>query len=239
MTDRRFEPDDLAELAGLAPGDPRRQALESDARLRARVRALEDFENPGAIPEGARVADAEARLAETLERELGVPVARAERPASERVPVSEMEWRRRAPAGRRRGFLGPLWVPSLAAAAVLLVVAGAWFMVSTRQPQSPIMRGTTPGPTGALVGSTTPIARGVRLEWTAHPEAQTYVITILAPDLTEILALGPVTETHVDLAFGALNETQAPEGQVLWRVRAIRGDDEVGRSETMTLELPR
>jgi hypothetical protein len=241
MSDRGFEPDDLAELAGLSPDDPRGRALEPDPRLRARIRLLEEFEKPGSIPEGARVAEAEARLAETLGRELGVPVGReSESPAEERVRMSELEWRRRSQSGRRRGFLGQLLTPSLAAAAVLVVVAGAWFMVSTRKSESPVMRGPTPAaPTGALVGSATPIAGGVRLAWTAHPEAQAYVVTILAPDLTEIVALDPVTETHLDFAVSARNETLAPDGQMLWRVVAVHGADEVGRSQTMSLTLPR
>ena len=40
-----------------------------------RERALEEFETPGALPGGANLPDAEARLLNALERELGVTLA--------------------------------------------------------------------------------------------------------------------------------------------------------------------
>ena len=236
--DRDLEPKDFDELARLLSGDPRRRLLEPQARLRARARAFEEFESPGNVPEGARLAEAETRLAESLQRELGVPIRR-----EAWVPEGRANQSVRLPArGRRRVTPGPFWAPALAAAVLIVVVGGAWMLLTRPNPQTtPIMRGETPrSPAGTLTGTSRVDEGGnVRFEWTATTEATTFVVTILAPDLTEMTRLEPVTVTHTQLAPGALDTSLVPEGQLLWRVTALRGTDEIARSSMMPLTLPR
>src|SRR5262245_17000485 len=70
MTDPPMDPDELAGLEDLAPDSP--QVREAPPSTRARLHEYRDFVAPGDAPPGARVAEAERRLGEALERELGV-----------------------------------------------------------------------------------------------------------------------------------------------------------------------
>lgn len=234
MSDRRIEPEDLGDLAALPPEDPRVRAL--DSRARAQLRAYQEFVAPGQVPEGARVADAERKLGEALEREIGAPVGSP-------TPAHS------APAAPRRGggwlgeLLAPRLRPALAMAAVLIVAGGVWLITSApRREGAPLMRG--PGPTvpesGLVAAAPKPLPDGsLRLSWTPAAEAASYTVVFLSPDLAEITRVTDLGTTHVDLRPGSLPNGLKPGTWVLWRVLAMRGEDEVARSSTMSVSLPR
>jgi hypothetical protein len=237
MSDRRVEPEDLGGLEGLPPDDPRVRDLESQPRARAQLRAYRDFVAPGDVPEGARVHEAEARLGEALERELGTPIGGASG-APSATPSRPQ---------RGGGFLSMLFAPrlrpALALAALLVVTGGVWLVTATRQkPGGPIMRGTSPAPPeGGVAGSanTERLADGaLRLTWTPSAEAESYAVVFLSPDLAEIARVSGVTEPHLDLRPGALPAGLAPGSRVLWRVHAMRGPDELARSHALMVTLP-
>jgi hypothetical protein len=238
MSDRRIEPEDLGGLEALPPDDPRVRELESQPRARAQQRTYRDFVAPGDVPEGARVHEAEARLAEVLERELGTPIGGA----PETAPGAPAAAPARSGGG---GFLSQLFAPrmrpALALAAVVVVAGGAWLYTATRQPGQPILRGgTTAGPEGGPVGGATEeLANGaLRLTWTPSVGAESYTVVFLSPELAEIARVGDIRETHLDLRPGALPAGLTSESQVLWRVVAMRGPDELTRSSTLTVTLP-
>jgi hypothetical protein len=240
VSDRRIEPEDLGALEGLPTDDPLLRQLESQPRARAQYRAYRDFVAPGDVPEGARVHEAEARLAEVLERELGTPIGRT----PEAVPGARSAAPARSQGGG--GFLsllfGPRMRPAFALAVMLVVAGGVWIYTATRQPGEPILRGgTRAGPLGGPVGgvATGRLADGtVRLTWTPSAGAESYAVVFLSPELAEIARVRGITETHLDLRPGALPAGLMSRSQVLWRVVAMRGPDELTRSSTLTVTLP-
>jgi len=205
----------------MSDGDDRRLAGDG-----ARERALQEFVSPEALPEGARMEEAEAVLQKVLERE--IPELR-ESPPDVRAPVRA-----------RRSWWADLWSPRgrLVFATLALVVVGAWLTATwTRTEREPVMRGA---PTAdAFAATARDLSGGARrLEWRAQSGALDYTIVFVAPDLHELARVPGVADTHLDLGPGALPPGLAPGQSVMWRVVAMRGHDELARSRTAALTLP-
>jgi len=202
----------------------RRIEPDDDIRTRARERAYREFMAPGDPPDAREAAKAEERLQSVLEREIGVPLGRRE-------PVR----------GGLFDFLRtPAWRPAFAA--LLLVVAGTWFTTSVlRRKEPPVMRG--PGSVlqeGEIALSAPEKGPGgsLALHWSAAPEAERYAVVFVSPDLTEIARVEDLAEPSLDLSGASLPPGLDPGSDVLYRVVAMRGGDEIARSRTVAITLP-
>jgi len=241
VSDPKRDATDFAELVELPPEDPRLRAL--DAATRARLHAYREFMS-SAAPAGARMEEAEARLFEALEREIGVSIAASERPARHarmQAPGS------RAHADRgSRGWLRTLFAPSrrpVWAAAAMVVVAGGVLLWSGRGPgEAPLMRGPDAvSPERGAMTALDPqrLADGtLRLEWTPVAEAESYSVVFQSPDLTEIARVEGLREPRLDLRSGALPAGLPPGDEVLWRAVALRGADPVAQTGAVAVRLP-
>lgn len=216
-------PDSHDELEDLPPDDPRVQGAPGP--VRARWRAHREFVTPTQVPEGARPAEAERALADALERAIApeaagpaadVRVVRPARPA----------WRRRAPL--------------LALAAAVVVVAGIGWLATRAPDREPVMRGTPAPPArGSLATESRTLSDGtLRLEWQPAGAGASYTVVFLTPGLEERARVGDLRQNHLDLKTDALPGGLRARDQVLWRVLAMRGADEVGRSATQAVRLP-
>jgi hypothetical protein len=242
MSEHRIEVGDLGELSDMPSDDPRHEALASQPSARARLRAYRDFVSPGDVPASARLAEAEARLAETLEKEIGVPVPATE-PSKAGHPAARARRRERHEHGSlHRWLLGSRWRPLVAVGAVLLVIVGAGLLIPRLgQRQEPSLRGSVTSPPGeweARPGSTRGADGGLILHWSPAPTVERYVVTFLASDLSEIARVGVPGRTELALRPDSLPGGLSRGAAVLWRVTAYRGDDEIGRSTTSPVELP-
>jgi hypothetical protein len=224
--------EELAGVENLAPDDP--QVAGRGPRVRARLRAYRAFVAPGEAPEGARVGEAEDRLGEILEREIGAPVAGTSMVGTTPATAN--------PA--RDGFwtwlLGPRMRPALALGALLVVVGGVWLTRSGFRAEQPVLRGSNPPATATELATVT-VTRGdgsVRLEWLAAPGAASYTLVFLSPELNEIARLPDVHGTSFDLRPGALPAGLAPGASALWRVEAMSGNDELARSKVTSITIP-
>lgn len=206
---------------------------------RARDAAFREFVQPGALPEGARVEEAEARLGAMLEQELGVPLEEeparsALRPAGASAPTAL----RGAPPRSRHART--VW----ALAATVAVLAGvSWIALTTRpRDDQPLLRGgTSSGAAGAwdahpeIQASAT---SGARLSWHGAPGATSYAVVFLSADLSERARVTGLT----DSAFVLTPETRpaafATGEHGLWRVHAYAGGDEIGRSDATPITFP-
>jgi len=205
----------------------------------ARERALAEFLAPGALPDTARQAEAEAHLLAELEREIGVTI---EPPT--RVPVRAAA--DRSPGGFGRLFamlLAPRMRPALAAAVAVVVIAGAWMQFAPgRRETAPQMRGPGVSASGwnAVPATTTIGDARVRLSWNPAPGATHYAVVFLAGDLSEVARVDDLSATELLLASGALPAGLPAFADVplLCRVSAYSGPDEIARSTTSPVTLP-
>lgn len=227
--------EDLAALAALPPDDPRRREAEARPGVAARLRAYEEFAAPGDLPPSEKLAEAEERLGALLEREIGVeiPGAVRARPPARRA-VLEGSWLARLLAPPRR--------PLLAAAVVIVVAGSGLVMTLGRRDSAPVYRGgETTGARGGwearLVSSPLP-SGGVRLTWAPAAGADGYAVVFLSADLVEVARVSGVRETAFALAPGTLPAGLASGAEVLWRVVALRGADEIGSSPTQPVRVP-
>ncbi len=207
----------------------------------ARERALAEFLAPGPLPESARLAEAEAQLLARLERELGVTI---EPPT--RVPARAAADR---PGGGLRAWfarlVAPPMRPVLAVAATLAVVTTLWLQFAPAHRgtgTAPLLRGPLPGdptPGWNAHPAVTAMSRGrVRLGWTPAPGATHYSVVFLAGDLTEVARVEGLAATELMLARDSLPAGLVPRSDVLWRVTAHIGSDEIARSTAIPLTLP-
>lgn len=185
-----------------------------------RDRALEEFEKPGPLPEGANLPDAEARLLGALEQELGVRLG--------------------APQVRRpRGLRSPRF---LAFAAAFVATAGLLWSLGTlnKKRETPVLRGpaASSGEWNAQQRAKLEGEGRMVLAWSAAPGATQYTVTFLGEDLHEIAQAQAVGSTTLELDRDALPQGLAPGQSVLWRVTALEGGDELARSAAAPLTLP-
>ncbi len=205
----------------------------------ARARELAEFLAPGPLPEAARMNEAEAHLLAELERELGVTIG-----PPTRVPA-------RAVTDRSPGGLGAFFArlvpaparPALAVAAAVIVIGGVWTQFRPVNESAPLLRGpaaTSPG--WKAHAATTVLGDGqTRLTWAQAPGATRYTVVFLAGDLNEIARVDSLTETELVLRSTALPpglSADANGDDVLWRVTAYAGPDEIARSTTNPVTLP-
>jgi hypothetical protein len=78
----------------------------------------------------------------------------------------------------------------------------------------------------------------VRLGWTPAPGATHYTVVFLAGDLTEIARVEELAATELMLARDSLPAGLVPRSDVLWRVTASIGSDEIARSTASPLTVP-
>jgi len=193
----------------------------SDTRS-GREAAHEEFVHPGALPEGANLPDAEARLLSALERELGVPL-------DSPVPVKPV----------LRVVRPSRMKPLLAFAAVFLAAAGLVWSLGALRGDRAVLRGASdPGSWTADARVTKLDARRTRLTWQAAPRATSYRVTFLSEDLHVVGNAERLQTASYVLDRDALPAGLAPGQTVLWRVSAYAGADEIARSKASPLLVP-
>jgi len=229
MIERCFEPDELPEVARLPAGDPRRRHLDECARCGAELAALHAFLEPRSVPSEADPADARARLAAVLEREVG--------PLEERAAADAPR------ASRRRGWLDALLAPPLrpaVAAAVVVVVAGGALLayLAARAPDSDRrLRGEAPAAEALALEPPRTVADGIELSWSRFPAATGYRVHLYTRELDEIGSFDAGAETTLVFRAASLPGA-APGTPLLWRVAARHGRDELARSDVGRLIAP-
>lgn len=196
--------DELERVAALPAGDPGLAHLAGCPRCRARLASYRSFA-AGAAAAGADPDDAEGRLAQALHRAIA-----------------------ETPRARSRRFGPPAhgaWRPALALAAVLVAAVGLWRFAATPRPgavEPPVLRGETvaaPAPV-PLAGRALADGRLV-LSWRRQPGADAYRVALHGADLAEAARVEAGNDSTVSVSPGAAR---------FWRVIALRGGDEIGRS---------
>jgi hypothetical protein len=184
--------------------------------------AHEEFVRPGALPEGANLPDAEARLLAALETELGVPLA---------APVVTKPVLRLVSTGRLK--------PLLAFAAVFLAAAGLVWSLGSLRGDRAVMRGAPErGGWSADARATKLDARRTRLTWQAAPQATSYEVTFLSASLDEVAHVERLPAATYVLDRDALPAGRLSGQSVLWRVTAKAGGDAIARSPAAPLLVP-
>ena len=199
MTNECIPVEALGTLETLPPDHPMRRHAETCPRCNAMAFAYAQFVQ-GDTVEGANPADADRRLdafiAQHVERGPAVPVSGAPK------------------HGRGRWFEMPSF-RFAAAAAVLVLIAAAVMRWQPWAGDEIVYRGGSA--TGITVEAARPANDGtIELRWAAVPGADSYQVTILAADLSEVTRLPATTE-----ARARFDPTTAP-GSAYWQVSAMR-----------------
>ncbi len=217
--DRCLTPDELDAMAQWPASDRRLAHVRSCPRCRALSEAHRLFHAPTPEElEAPHVEAADAALSAHLER-----ITRLPAPSPN---VSADPW--------WRVLFAPALRPALAFAAITIVVGAAVFVPRLRTHSSaPVLRG------GSHVGLVlqAPAIRAdgaLTLRWQAVPEATHYCVVFYSTSLEELGRSADLTGTEVVLTRAQL-PAAARTGDLLIRMVAMQGGDELSRSQTESL----
>jgi len=225
MKQKCIDVEQIATVLKLPADDERRRHLEECPRCASRLLIYQRYLSGAAAP-GSDPDEADAHLAAVVKAEINRSAHRKDAP-------KHGGWLARA-----ADVL--LACPAWAAAAVILVAAVAVLWWRPWTPSDTVLRdGPSAQPTSrqVLVNAATASADGtVRLSWQPLEGADGYVVTVRTPDLHEVARFGPTADTSFLLDRSML-PPETPS-VLLWRVFALSGGDEIGRSRPASLELP-
>ena len=247
--DRCMDAEALAAHRDWPEGDARRAHLESCGRCRALLASLERFEaEPADLPPG-QLAEARERLARAR-RDWPAAGAAASAEADLGPATAPATTPRRAARPRAAGWPGPWgwtgWRPAMAAAALVVVAASAWWAgrgLLAERPGVVLRAGEAPGAPGARPALVTlapsPGADGPLLRWHTLPGADAYEVVLLDGSLAEI-ARGPAGR-DTTLALAELERFAGPAAgdAAYWQVIARRAGDALAESAPVPLERAR
>jgi hypothetical protein len=229
----------LADLAALPRGDPRRSHLDACPRCQARLATYEEFLRAEPAGTGPRVDAALTRLAASIDAAvLGGATILAAPDGGEAAAGGGDAPDGAAPARGRLLRLPRGWRAVLAAAAALLLLVGLDTIVPQREPLL-VLRAPSPVvPATLALEPPRPLAGGgLELSWQPHPEADAYLVIILAPDLTERARLPVSGEPRLRIEVARLAELLEGRPVFAWKVLALGGGDVLARSAVGTWRL--
>lgn len=237
MSDDCFSIEELGDIAGLHPRDPRYAHVEACAKCRALLASLREFREPSEIPQGANLEDAERRLTGALERELS-----REASSGESLDVRQREPQPESPLAQ---LLGWLWRPSLrpalavGAAAILLVIV-VNVLDFGGGPDRIVPRQDVGGQEAVLsLNPPQHLDDGrIRLSWEAAERADAYRVLLFDTELNEVTRLEAGSATSFVMEAVEIRNLAGAEGQLLWQVIALSGGDQILRSSPGGLRLP-
>ncbi len=196
---------DLAEALAAPPDDPRRRHIEQCPRCGALARQYRDF--MGESRPNARLEPAEvARLDQAMAR------------ARQRTAIV----RKPSAAGRTRWWVA---VPAVAAVLAIMILVPAR---RTPGPDPTVMRGRVEPDTVLTVNPARINEQGnIVLGWLATAAADSFVVEILAADLTVLATVSAGPGTDLELPP---DSASAPRTRQFWRIIGFKEQDPVVRS---------
>ncbi len=215
-------------------GEEEAAHLRECARCRARVADYAAFLQGAPVADGARVEAAAGAMAAALAARLdgeaatATPVARAAR--AERAPLP-------LPGARRPAFR---WA-ALAAAAALVVVAGAVFTLA-RGPAPgagpDAVRGPSAGAAAFVLRASQVSAGRLRLEWDPVPGADSYELRFFGADLADLAHAGTRDAAWWESGADSLPAGLVHGAHVMAEVRAMARGERLATSEPLPVVVP-
>ncbi|RKZ06136.1 hypothetical protein DRQ32_11540 [bacterium] len=220
MSKQCYQPGEFERLLNLPDDHEDRRHLESCVACQAEMSLYRSFMGQEPVPAGADLADANAKLGDFLEREIG---GAGETFADRALSDARKRWDLRR------------WTPVLLAACLVCVAMYLRFDDGTRM-DSPSgvardMSLETPG----LVTSESAATSGFMLNWNGPAEADSYELVVMDTAMTEIERItGDPSGTHL------LSSEEHPwlqgSGPFFWYAVALQDGDEIARSTVRALE---
>jgi hypothetical protein len=245
MAIRCFDLEELAEVVGLEPSDPRRQHLEACPRCQALAMVFTEFLRDRSVPPESNPEDAAARLQAAFEEELSGGFAPDHPPARSSSP-SPTQGSPRARITPRFPWLRATGLRPVLAAAVMVLVAGALYLNAewrTGRDRSDVLRGAPSTPsrataTGSWLLPVETDATGIRiLRWRAVPGADAYEVRFFGADLRDFARIGPLTDTLLVLRAGVLPSDSVSGPVAGWQVTALQEGQALAVSSSGTVHL--
>ncbi len=218
-----IEPESIEKVLRLPPDSPRRRHLEECPRCSSMLLLYRNF-MAGEEVSGSDPIDADARLEAFMRNAMNA--------GTDAGGVKDRSRLARLAYTLASG-------PALAAAASVLIIAAVlWW--SPWSSQEPVLRGGGEGPPASrpvsLLAPQTLEDGAVMLSWRSLEGADEYLVRLRNSGLEEIASFGPSPDTVLVLRRSMLPEETKAE--VFWRVIALTGGDETGRSAPASIDLP-
>ena len=125
--------------------------------------------------------------------------------------------------------------------AVLLLLTGL-ALLDPREPADPAAAVTVRGALDVLGGiepsPDNPVQSIVRIQWNTFPAATGYEVRFYSMDMDEVARHAAGSGNVFTWDLREIWRPVAPARAVLWRVVALRGDEDLAQSALQTLRLP-
>lgn len=234
--------EDLGALIDLDPHDPRLAHANECARCRNLLASMREFRAPSDLPPEADVREAEEKVGQFLQRELGVTEQGAA--TREKTPDGEQ--------GRAESQTGNLfrllsnWRPLLLRpVAAFALVAVAIVVVLTLRQQTDrsdpfVLRSnrSSESPQLALQAPALLTHGGMLLSWGHIADADSYRIVLYDLDLSELARFPAGKDTFLIIAPSDWPTATHGERQLIWQVHALRQGEDWIQSEPAGIDLP-
>ena len=221
--------EDLAGIAELGPGDPRRRHLDGCPRCQARLAGYQEFMRGAGECDQDQLDAAVDLLGAKLDREI---LGRHEDAAPER--------------GRSIfSFQSPYVRGALALAACVLLFFALFGLRDRterdgRAPGDILLRsGETTPPEGSILLDEPryPADGGVELSWRPLPDADMYVVKILNAELDQVADVPAGSAGSLVLESARLHELVSGAGAYAWIVIALSEGEEIARSRASSFRF--
>lgn len=218
----------IPEALELPADDSKRRHVETCPRCSAILASYQAFMNEEKVA-GSDPDDAESRLTAFLASKIGAPRDVIEVDAG----VKDATRQRLMPRIVEGFFRRPAMV-----AALLVIIAAGVLWWRPWIPDQTVLRGPSQGDVSQPLTLSAPqkLSEGtVRLEWTPMAGADGYQVRLYDKSLNEIARLEPTSVTALIIDRSML-PVDAPD-EMIWRVVALDGGDDIGSSDPAPLEL--
>lgn len=224
MSERCFPVEDLDEVVASPPGDPRRRHADGCPRCRGLIVSYKRFMSGAGLPPELDVSETDARLAEAVDREIFGPAR--PRPSPSRDFLETL-----------RGRLSVrVAVAALALAVVVIMGIREASHLMPGDRDHIVLRQAPRTSHAAIAAEVEATGTGPwRFAWSPVEGADRYAVVLLGADLIERARFETGPETTFVVDAGELPARLEAEAAVLWRVVALRGQDEIAHSPTRLL----
>jgi hypothetical protein len=224
LKSRCFHEEELEVILALPEGDPRLAHAEECPACRALLLSYKKFMAPGGEAGVTERDDAARRLADFIAKEIAAPGSGA---GGEKV----VPFRRKLTTWFAGGKLRPAL--ALAAVVALVVIVPLIGRGPGDAPITGVLRENGSAP--ALRGEVSVLSDGrVELTWDPVEEADAYRVVLYGADLEEAARFDVAGRSSLTVDPEGISPSGG-SGTLLYRVLALRGGDEVARSELRVL----
>lgn len=224
MGERCFSTEEIGEILGFDPDDPRRRHVEECPRCSALAARYREYLDKGGEYPGPSLVEAQRKIREVID-------------GGDRPGISLSAGK----GGKPGGFMSRFGQPMVVTFAIIVVAYGLLLVCDRKPPEQDLFeRIAKPAfdPDEPLAPHhAVPLAKSVRLSWNSAPEAISYDLIIFDDLMNELSRFKHLESTEIEVERDML-PGKSKGKTFMWRVEMRTGEGGTGLSPVATFIMP-